>query len=148
MIVPDVNLLIYAYDAGSRHHHRARAWWEGCLNGTESVGLAPVVLFGFVRLVTSPRVFASPMRVEEAAAHLRSWIGLPVVQLLQPGPRHVELALRWLEDLGTGGSLTTDAQIAAIATEHRAEVHTADSDFARFPGLRWFNPITGTRHGG
>ena len=143
MIVPDINLLLYAYDAASPYHSAASAWWEACLSGTEPVGIAPVVVFGFARIATSGRVFRSPMAASEAAGHIRSWQSQSVVRILQPGVDHLEQVLVRLEALGTAGNLVTDAQIAAIVMDHAAVLHTSDSDFVRFRGLRWFNPITG-----
>ena len=143
MIVPDINLLLYAYDSGSPFHTQAKAWWQQCLSGTEPVGLAQIVAFGFVRIGTSGRVFRNPMTAVEAAGHIRSWQSQPLVQLLEPRRDHVEQVLKLLETLGTAGNLVTDAQIAALAIEHGAVLHTADADFLRFRGLRWFNPITG-----
>lgn len=143
MIVPDVNLLLYAYDAASLFHAKANAWWRECLSGTEIVGLPCVVMFGFVRIATNPRAFQHPMTPREAAGHVRSWLAQPNVQLLDSGPRHVEPVLKLLESLGAAGNLVTDAQIAVVALEHGAVLHTSDSDFIRFPGLRWFNPIAG-----
>ena len=142
MIIPDVNVLLYAYDAESPSHEKAAAWWQGCLSGSEPVGLPRVVLFGFVRVATSPRAFRQPMTPSEAAGHVRSWTRQPVAQVLESGADHVEQVLDLLETLGTAGNLVTDAQIAAIAIEHNAVVHTADADFVRFRGVRWFNPIT------
>ena len=144
MIIPDINLLLYAYDAASPFHARAAAWWQACLAGTEPVGLAPVVVFGFVRIGTSARVFLHPMAPAEAAGHVHSWLAQPLVQLLDPGAQHVEQVLRLLSALGTAGNLVSDAQIAALALEHEAVLHTADTDFMRFQGLRWVNPLTGT----
>lgn len=143
MIVPDINLLLYAYDAASLFHAKAVAWWQERLSGTESVGLPRVVIFGFVRIATNPRAFQHPMTPAEAAGHVRSWLAQPSVAVLDSGPRHIEQVLKLLESLGTAGNLVTDAQIAVVALEHGAVVHTADTDFIRFPGLRWFNPITG-----
>ncbi|HXP61784.1 MAG TPA: TA system VapC family ribonuclease toxin [Dongiaceae bacterium] len=143
MIIPDINLLLYAYDAGSPFHTKAADWWQGYLSGTEPVGLLPIVAFGFVRIGTHPRAFQHPMTVGEAAGHVRSWLEQPPVELLDPGTAHVERVLRLLEGLGTAGNLVTDAQIAAAALDQDAIVHTADTDFIQFRGLRWFNPITG-----
>lgn len=148
MIVPDLNLLLYAYDSGSSFHAKAADWWQSCLSGTEPVGLAHVVVFGFVRLATNPRAFTDPMTPTEAAGHVRSWLEQPPVQVLDPGPDHLRQTLQLLEDLGTAGNLVSDAQMAALAMEHDAVLHTADADFVRFPGLRWYNPITGTGRAG
>jgi len=144
MIVPDINLLLYAYDAASRFHAKGSAWWQGCLSGSESVGFPRVVLFGFVRIATNPRAFQHPMTPAEAASHVRSWLAQPCAQVLDSGPRHIEHVLQLLESVGTAGNLVTDAQIAAVVLAHGAVLHTSDTDFMRFPGLRWFNPLTGT----
>ena len=147
MIIPDVNLLLYAYDADSPSHAKAAAWWRACLSGAEPVGLPEVVLFGFLRVSTSPRAFRRPMTASEAGAHIRSWLAQPVVQVPDTGSGHVEQVLELLGRLGTAGNLVTDGQIAAIAMAHNAVVHTSDADFVRFGGVRWFNPImlTGSR---
>ncbi len=143
MIVPDVNLLLYAYDSDSPFHVKSAAWWQKCLSGGEAVGLPPVVVFGFLRLGTNARVFKHPMTPAEAAQHVRSWLAQPVVQMLELRSNHIELVLQSLENLGTAGNLVTDAQIATLAIEHDAALHTNDTDFMRFAGLRWFNPLTG-----
>ena len=148
MIIPDANLLLYAYDANSPHHQRAADWWEQCLSGTETVGLAPVVVFSFVRVGTNPRVFENPMTVIEAVQHVRAWLAQPNVILLVPGANHIEDALKLLESLGTAANLVSDAQLAAIALENGAMLHTADTDFLRFQGLRCFNPLTNARRRG
>ena len=146
MIIPDVNMLIYAYDAESPFHKAAAFWWRRCLSASEPVGLPPVVLFGFVRIATSSRVFRDPMTPAEAASHVRGWLARPCVQILHPPANHVEQVLALLEELGVAGNLVTDAQIAALAIEYGATVHTTDADFLRFAELRWHNPITGRGH--
>jgi hypothetical protein len=141
LIIPDLNLLIYAYDATSDRHEKARKWWEGCLSGGVPVGLSWWVALGFVRLWTSSRVFANPMPVDAAATHVESWLGRRVVRIVNPGPRHAEYVFGFLREAGKGGNLTTDAHLAALAVEHRAVVHTADTDFLRFSGVKWANPL-------
>ena len=117
---------------------------EECLSGAGKLwGLPLVVIFGFVRIATNPRAFQNPMTPKEAAGHVRAWLARPGVQILESGPLEVERVLKLLESVGTAGNLVTDAQIAVAALEHDAVLHTSDSDFIRFPGLRWFNPITG-----
>ena len=140
MIVPDANLLLYAYDSASPFHERAAGWWQDCLSGRETVGLCGVVLFAFLRIGTNRRAFVNPMQVEEATEHIREWLTRSVTDFLVAQESDVVQVLQWLEAAGSGGNLTTDAQIAAIASRHRATVHTADTDFGRFSGVRWLNP--------
>lgn len=141
MILPDVNLLLYAYDASSPFHPKAASWWEACLSGHEAVGLTAQVLFAFVRIGTSARAYAQPMSIETAAGHVRQWLEQPVAGLVEMYPEDVEKALDLLCRAGTGGNLTTDAQLAAISLRRRAVVHSADTDFARFPDVAWLNPL-------
>jgi toxin-antitoxin system PIN domain toxin len=141
VIFPDVNLLLYAQVSSYPEHPRAQRWWEGLLNGDKEVALAAPVLFGFVRLATSPRVFDKPMAVDDALDRANEWLAMPHVHLATPGPRHLEIAFRLLRELGTASNLTTDAQVAALAIEHQGEVHSNDADFSRFPQLRWVNPL-------
>jgi len=140
VIVPDANLLLYAYNQDSPFHERAARWWRACLSGSEAVGLAPAVALGFVRLGTQARVFQAPLTVGEAAEVVRSWLARPMVRVLEGDRGSVERALGLLEACGTAGNLVTDAQLAALALEHRAVIHSADADFSRFAGVRWRNP--------
>src|SRR6185312_14362723 len=103
MIVPDINLLLYSYDTASPFHNKASAWLEGCLSGTEILGLPPVVLFGFVRIATNSRAFQRPMTSVEAGNHVRSWLSQPITQVLDSGPQYIQQVLKLLETLGTGG---------------------------------------------
>jgi toxin-antitoxin system PIN domain toxin len=143
VIVPDLNLLLYAYDAASPHHAAASSWWEECINGVETVGLPHVVIFGFIRLATSARVFVSPMPLATSIGCVREWLQRPHVIEADagPGPEHVSATLDLLRQAGGAGNLTTDAQIAAVALHHRATVHTNDSDFARFAAVQVRNPL-------
>ena len=140
MIVPDVNLLVHAYNSESRVHRAARAWWEGLLNGTQPVGLSWVTVLGFIRLTTHRQILANPLTVSAACAHARTWLARPCVAILHPGNRHADVLFGLLEHLGSAGNLTTDAHLATLCIEHQAELHSTDADFARFPGLRWKNP--------
>jgi len=141
VIVPDLNLLLYAYDTASKNHRVAASWWKSCVNGAEPVGIPHVVLFGFLRLATSGRLFESPMSLHDAAECLRVWLERPHVIEMEGGPGHVTRVIDLLRQAGTAGRLITDAQIAAIALEHSATAFTNDSDFRRFPGLRIVNPL-------
>ena len=141
MIVPDANLLLYAYDESSPFHEPAKAWCEEVMSGPSPLTLLPAVVFGFVRIATHPRVFKDPFSVSEAADHVRSWLAMRHVQLHEMLPEDVACALGLLEAAGTAGNLTSDAQIAAVALRLDAEVHTADLDFGRFPKVRFLNPL-------
>jgi uncharacterized protein len=141
VIVPDINLLLYATISGFPEHARARRWWEDLLGGDSEVGIAGPALFGYVRIVTNPRIFDRPLAVDAALARIEEWLDQPPVRFLLPGPRHLEIAFRLLRHVGSAGNLTTDVQLAAHAIENQAEVHSNDVDFARFPELRWANPL-------
>ena len=141
MIVPDTNLLLYAHFTAFAQHEPAKVWWQDAVGDGGDIGLGAVVVFGFIRIATNRRVFSVAMSVEQALATVEQWLDRPNVRMLVPGPRHVELAFGLLRAVGTGGDLTTDAQIAALAIEHQAELHSNDSDFARFPGVRWIDPL-------
>ena len=141
MIVPDINLLVHAYNSESRVHAAARAWWESLLNGTGPVGLSWVTILGFIRVATHRQILARPLPPEAACARVRAWLSCPYVSILHPGERHAEILFGLLDALGTAGNLTTDAHLAALAIEHQAELHSTDADFTRFAGLRWTNPI-------
>lgn len=142
MIVPDANLLLYAYDTASPFHAKARCWWESCLSGSEPVGLTHPVVFAFVRIGTSARAFSSPMSLDEASRHVTVWLERSVTHVLEPDGEHVRRVLNLLRNSGSaGGNLVTDAQIAALALAHRAIVHTADRDFLRFPEVSCHYPL-------
>jgi toxin-antitoxin system PIN domain toxin len=141
VIVPDLNLLLYAEIDAHPLHASARRWWEETLNGERQVGLANVCLFGFLRLSTNRRVFMEPLAVSDAITRVEGWLDRPNVTALVPGRSHLETAFRLLRRLGTGANLTTDVQIAAHAIEMNGEVHSNDGDFSRFEGLHWVNPL-------
>lgn len=143
MIVPDVNLLLYAEIDAFPEHLKSRQWWEDAVNGTRQVGLPSVSLFGFLRISTNRRVFKQPLSADDAAERVETWLENPNVVLLSPGTRFIELALGMIRQLGTAANLTTDIQIAAHALEVGGEVYSNDADFGRFDGLRWVNPLAG-----
>ena len=141
MIIPDINLLIHAYNVDSDVHAASKTWLEETLGATTPVGLPWVVALGYIRIITHPRIAASPLTPDVACGHVESWLAQPQVMLLHPGDRHASLLFDLLRHLGTAGNLTTDAHLAALAIEHQAELCSTDADFARFPGLRWRNPL-------
>ena len=91
--------------------------------------------------MTHPGIMANPMRARDAIRRVRSWLAHPRLTVIAPGPGHAEILFGLLERLGVAGNLTTDAHLAALAIEYQAELVSTDADFARFPGLRWFNPL-------
>ena len=141
MIVPDINLLIYAHNPDSPEHAVAWRWWRELLDGAESVGLPWAVTTGCVRVMALTGVLASPISPSDAAAHLADWFSHLHVIPINPGDDHLRLFQQNLAVAGSGTNLVTDAHIAALAMERGAELHTNDRDFARFPGLRWRNPL-------
>lgn len=141
MILPDINLLVYAHNLRAMHHEKARQWWERCLQGHEGVVLAWVVVLGFVRVATHSRVFERPMTVPEATSRVEEWLTLPHIQIIHPAPTHFSTWCSLLRQVGTAGNLTTDAHLAALAIDRGLILQTTDADFARFRGLKWNNPL-------
>jgi toxin-antitoxin system PIN domain toxin len=139
--LPDVNLLLYAIDEEAPRHAKARAWLEQVLSGTESVAFAWAVLLGFVRISTNPAAFESPLSAEEALDYVEGWLDQPVADIVHPTPEHASTLRELLGPTGTAGNLTSDAHLAALALEHGAELCSCDTDFARFAGLRWLDPL-------
>ena len=141
MILPDLNLLIHAYNEGSPQHLPAKLWWGNQLNGTRAVALPWIVILGFIRLSTHPKVFASPFSPAEALERIEEWLTLSHVFIPTPSERHFTILKSLLEKVGAAGNLTTDAHLAALAIERGLILHTTDADFTRFPNLKWINPL-------
>ena len=141
MIIPDVNLLLFATITGYLQHERSRAWLEDVLNGPSLVGLTSPAVFGYIRIATNGRVLESAMSVADALGRVRGWLAYPNVRFVLPGPRYLEIALDLLESTGAAANLTTDIQLAAHAIEQDADLHSNDTDFGRFAGLRWVDPL-------
>lgn len=141
MKLPDINLLVYAINEGSPSHRPAQLWLERTLSGTEEVCFAWLALIGFVRISTNPSVLARPLSVTEAFEYVDEWLSQPVATIVHPSDRHAAILHDLLRPLGTGGNLTSDAHLAALAIEHGAELCSSDNDFARFAGLRWVDPL-------
>ena len=145
MIVPDTNLFLYAYNDQTSQYETARRWWEDLVNGGERVGIPWAVTIGFVRIMTRPQAVSPPVTPEQAVNYVHEWFECPHITPIHPGSDHLTHFLRNLEAAGVGGNLVPDAHIAALAMEYQAEVHSHDSDFGRFPGLRWHDPIRNPR---
>lgn len=141
MILPDANLLLYAYDETSPFHEKAKMWWEGLLSDSETIGLCPCVLFAFIRIGTNTRAFENPLSIREAVAIAQEWRRAECLRFLDFTAEDSDRTLSLLVKAGSGGNLTTDAQIAATALRLAASVHTADTDFSRL-GVDWKNPLS------
>ena len=141
MTLVDANLLLYAHDPRATQHEASRAWLEAALSGSELVRFAWVTLWAFLRISTNPRVFERPLSTQEAGEAVSSWLAQPLAGVLEPDERHWEILAGLTRSGQTTGPLVMDAALAAIAIEHGATLHTTDRDFARFPGLRWINPL-------
>src|SRR5687768_12603351 len=99
MLIPDVNLLVYAYNSDAPDHLKARGWWQECMSGTVTIGLPWVVLVGYIRIMTSRRILVRPLPTEAAFRHLRSWLERSQTQVIEPGPNHLDL----MESLSLSG---------------------------------------------
>ncbi len=140
MKLVDVNLLLYSINPGASQHGSSARWLNSALSGGAPVGFAWLVMVGFVRLATNPRAFERPITTVQAMDQVDQWLGARSASLIQPGLRHADLLRQLLDHVGTGGNLVSDAHLAALAIEHKATVMTFDSDFGRFPGVRWETP--------
>ena len=141
MILLDANLLIYAVNQDAPHHQKAKSWLESALSGRQTVGFSWHVLLAFLRLTTRPSLFRRPLPVEAAFDIISDWLEQPSATIVHPGPRHADILRDLLRPLGTAGNLTSDAHLAALAIEQGAELCSSDTDFARFHGVHWINPL-------
>jgi hypothetical protein len=142
VIVLDVNILLYAYDATSAAHDRARKWVEGAFSGEEPVGVPWQTIGAFLRIATNSKLTGQRFTLEEASSIVDQWLDLPHVILLAPSDSHWPLLRRTVIEGQARGPLVTDAQLAALAIESGGVLYSSDQDFGRFPGLRWINPLS------
>jgi toxin-antitoxin system PIN domain toxin len=140
MTIVDANVLLNAVNTSAPDHKVAKSWLDAALSGGGPVGFTWAALLAVIRLTTRPGLFARPLTVAEVSAVVRAWLDAPTAIVLHPTTRHLDLLTSLLTEAGTGGNLTSDAHLAALALEHRATVVTLDADFDRFPGVRWNRP--------
>lgn len=141
MVVPDLNVLLYATNASAPQHRACQQWLTEAFAGPEPVGLSWQVLLGFLRLSTKAVIFARPLTTEAACDVINQWLQQPAAVIIHPTERHLELLRDLLMRVGTAGNLTTDAHLAALALAHGAKVVSCDSDFSRFAPLVRLNPL-------
>jgi len=147
MIVPDINILIYALNKDHVYHRQAKRWLEKAVSGGEAVGLSWIVILGFLRIVTSEKIMANPIDMETAFRIVDGWLEFPAVRIIEPTDRHWSILKEILSPLGTAGNLTSDAHLAALAVEYGGRLYSTDNDFARFRGVRWKNPLQPEKNG-
>lgn len=141
MILPDVNVLVYAFRSDSVNHAAYREWLGRVVDGDEAFGMSPQVLSSVVRIATHPRIYAAPSRLDEALSFARVLLEQPTCSVVQPGPRHFSIFEGLCRAAAATGNLVQDAWLAALAVESGCEWVTTDGDYARFPGLRWRRPF-------
>ena len=141
MILIDANLLLYAKVADYPQHEAAKAWLEQQLNASSRVGLPWPSLLAFLRIVTNPRIYDSPLKIESAWAQVEEWLELPNIWIPLPTDQHPIVLSRLLNATLATVNLIPDAHLAALAIEHGLEICTTDTDFANFPGCKWGNPL-------
>jgi toxin-antitoxin system PIN domain toxin len=141
VIVLDANILLYAYDSTSGRHTQARAWVERTFSDGTLVGIPWQTVSAFLRVVTNVNLPGQRFTVEEAVVVVDQWLEQPNVRFLAAGEEHWSLLRRMLIEGQARGPLVTDAQLAALTVEHGGVLYSTDRDFARFPGLRWRNPL-------
>lgn len=140
MKLVDLNVLLYAINRDAPRHETVRSWWEKALAGEEPIALAWVVVLGFLRLATNVRVFAKPLRSNQAIERVEAWLAHPNLRMVVETKEHWRILKELLAEAGTAGNLTTDAHLAALAISHGATLASCDADFGRFRALRWENP--------
>ncbi len=141
MMIVDANLLLYAVDENSTHNAAAAAWLEETLDGDSRVGLPWQTIGAFLRIVTHPRVAENPLSAADAWRYVEDWLAVPVVWIPPATEITARVYARLCAQVEVTGNLVPDAQLAALAVEHGVEIASADTDFMRFPGLRWTNPV-------
>jgi uncharacterized protein len=142
MILPDVNVLIYAFRQDMPQHALCRPWLAAVISSDTRFGVSPLVLSAVVRITTNPRTYRTPSAIEEAFQFCDAILGQTHCQIVEPGERHWDIFKRLCIETDSGGPRATDAWFAALAIEWGCEWITLDRDFARFPGLQWRSPAT------
>ena len=141
MILLDANLLIYAFDIGSPHHRSAREWLDNQLRGLASVGFPWESITAFLRVITNPRIYQQPSTMAAAWQQIGNWVSGEPSWIPVAAERHSEILSELLALPGIRGNYVHDAHLAALAIEHGLILCSADGGFARFPQLRWLNPL-------
>lgn len=140
-MLPDVNVLVYVVNEDAALHERVAGWWGGLLAAGTPIALTDMTLLGFLRISTHPRLLPRPLTAEQALDQVAEWTAMVQARLVRPTARHWDLVDSLLRRAGVAGNLTTDAHLAALSIEHGVTIASGDTDFARFHGIRWLNPM-------
>ena len=141
MIIPDINLLIYAHNINSKEHSTAKKWWEDLINSETTILLPWIVISGFIRLVTSRHVLENPLPSLTAINIIKNITANYNISIISPGNKHFDILQNFTKYINITGSNFTDSQLAALAIEHNATIYSNDLDFQKFPGLKYINPL-------
>lgn len=141
MILVDTNILIYAEDKLSLLHEEARHWWDTQLSGESPVCLTWLIISSFIRICTNRRIFKNPITLDQTINRVQSWMDQPCIRLINPTESHWQIFQTLLSEGQANANLVPDAHLATIAIEHGCTLYSTDSDFSRFPRLKWKNPL-------
>jgi toxin-antitoxin system PIN domain toxin len=145
ILIPDINVLLYAVDSRSPFHIECATWLGGAMRGDTAIGFTWQTIAGFVRLGTNAKVTIRPLTISEAFRYLDDWLAQAPSCILHPSAEHLVIFRGLIARSGAVGNLISDAHLAAFAADHDGEIVSCDADFGRFPEVRWFNPVTGLR---
>lgn len=141
MKIVDLNILLYAVNRDAHHHHTVCSWWEQAMSGEETIGLPWLVLLGFLRIATNPRVFPRPLTSDQAIERMDAWVSHPNTVVISETEDQWRILKSLIEETGTTGNLTTDAHLASMAIAYGAVLVSCDTDFVRFQRVRWESPL-------
>jgi toxin-antitoxin system PIN domain toxin len=141
VILIDTNILLYAEDEASTYNKKARGWLDNQLSGSSIVCLCWQVINAFIRIGTNHRVFEKPLALKEAVNRVKTWLDQPCVRIIQPTENHWTIFKEMLVSGQAAGNLVSDAHLAALAYEYGCTLFSTDTDFSRFPHVKWKNPL-------
>lgn len=142
MILPDLNLLLYAYNPHVPQHEKAASWWQSSINSDEIIALPYEIIFGFIRIATNKRLGNACVPLDRAKNTVDAWLALPQIRIPAPDPNHYKRVIQLMKEANLQGAILSDAILASYAIHHAATLCSNDSDFSLFSGLSWMNPLT------
>lgn len=137
----DVNLLVYAVNSTASQHHPVKKWLEEMTSSGAPIVFPWVTIIGFLRVATNAKALPNPLTTNQALSSLQQWLGRDHVHIVEPGPWHWQILSEMIARFNLVGNSLTDAHLAAMAIEHGWTLYSADRGFARYPNLKWVNPI-------